>query len=131
MDDSPRVILVTAAEERVNRYGSPSRPSLIIRCQEKATELYIVADDYLGMDTTQVAARIDDSKPATSTWDISTDSKGMFARGAIPLIRKLVGKTSYTVRFTPYNESPVTLKFDVRGLAGHLPKVAQACGWKP
>ncbi|MCC6920140.1 MAG: type VI secretion protein [Alphaproteobacteria bacterium] len=131
IDDSKRVTLMATAEDRYNAFGMRSQPALIIRCQERSTDLYIAVDEYLGMDTISVTARTDDDKAVTSTWGISTDSKAMFARGAIGLARKLASKKSLTVRFTPYNESPVTLTFDVSHLDEHLPKVASACGWKP
>lgn len=82
------------------------------------------------MDTTSVTTRMDDDKAMTSSWNISTDNKGMFARDAIGMAKRLMTKQTLTVRFTPYSENPVTLKFDVSQLDKHLPKVAKACGWK-
>jgi type VI secretion system protein VasI len=130
IDDSPRVLLITRSEERVNRYGRLDRASLVIRCLENETNFYINADEFLGSDGIRVTIRIDDAKAVTNSWSISTDHKAMFAGDAIGLSRKLLGKSSLTVRFTPYSESPVTLKFDVTQLDKHLPKVAAACGWK-
>jgi hypothetical protein len=89
---------------------------LTIRYKSKKDELYIGWDDYLGSEA-DVIYRIGKEDAIRTRWSLSTDKKGTFFHGdVIKLIRKLFEANRFVAQVTPYNESPITAIFDIRGL---------------
>ncbi len=136
MDDSRTVTLSLDADSAISAWPSETHtPTLIIRCREKATDLYIVNGtapnvEYGELDGARVRLRLDSAAAFTQTWGKSTDDKALFARGAVTLAKRLAKADRLTYQFTPFNSSPATTTFSLAGLAEHLPKVASACGWR-
>ena len=132
MDDSPSVtaILVSENEDRVNAYRSASA-ALIVRCLERKTDVYVAFDAFLGSGEVSVRTRLDDDKARDASWGVSTDNKAAFAPSAIAFAKQLAKTETFRIRLTPFNESPIEYSFDVRGLDKHLPRIAEACDWKP
>ncbi len=132
MDDSPRVVAALQSENQETSNGySSNYAALIVRCQERETEVYINVNTFIGSDNGRVRYRLDDQKAQDVTWGISTDFKAFFVRGAIAFAKKLAAGETLVMRFTPYGDSPQEFRFDVRGLRPHLAEIAKACGWKP
>ena len=133
IDDSTVISFVLVSD-------SGQSVSLIVRYRsgknkEKA-ELYINWHDYFsgqyingGYDnTTPVTYRLGTKKAKTSCWAIGTDHTATFyvkpwsllnipsSKNTIKFIRELFEVDRFVVKATPYNESPITAIFDVRGL---------------
>jgi len=49
--------------------------------------------------------------------------------GAMAFVRNVLAAKTLTFEFTPFDGSPHIASFDLRGLDGHMSKVAGACGW--
>jgi len=134
MDDSRTVTLQLLADGSFSSWANEEHtPSLIIRCKENGTDLYVVngtaANPELGLfDRATVRLRIDDGKPYSERWSESTDDEALFAP-PISLARRLAHAERLTYQFTPFNSSPVTVAFTVKGLDQVLQKVADACSW--
>lgn len=129
LDDSPIVTLANTASEGRSQVGRA--PSLILRCSDNRTEVYIAWSDYLGSDAPTVSYRIGDGTMQTSRWSMSTDNQATFYPGNdIALIRQLVTANRFVARVTPYNESPVTAVFELDGLPEHVGKLQEACNWE-
>jgi hypothetical protein len=136
MDDSPSVIFSLEAENAITGWLKTTKPTLIARCLEHKTELYVVTDmsakpELGNYQEYTVNLRFDEEKPRSEMWSESTDNKALFAGRAIPLMRRIAKAKTMRVRFTPFNASPQTITFDVRGFDAHLPLIAKTCGWKP
>lgn len=134
MDDSPRVVYSLKAENRIEGWLTKTSPTLIARCQENKTELYVqtgmAANPELGLfNKHTVEVRIDERKPVRQTWSASTDDTALFAPRAIALMRQLAAARRLRVRFTPFNASPQTIEFDVRGFDNRVKDIAETCGW--
>ncbi len=134
MDDSKTVTLTLAADQSVDAWLMRARPTLIIRCQERTTALYVVtetaATPELGKyNEYSVTHRVDQTTAVNEDWTASTDSRALFSPEPIVLARRLRTASIFRFRFTPFNASPAIATFSVSGLAAHLPKVAAACGW--
>jgi hypothetical protein len=135
MDDSRTVTLHLTADGSFSSWANDEHtPSLIIRCKENETDLYIVngtaATPELGLfDRATVRLRIDDGKPYSERWGESTDDEALFAPRPISLARRLAHAERLTYQFTPFNSSPVTVIFTVKGLDEPLRKVASVCHW--
>lgn len=136
MDDSTGATLSLSAENEIEGWLKKQVPTLIVRCREKSTDVYIVtgmapAVESGDHDRASVRIRFDDANATVQQWNKSTDSEALFSRNAIPTARALAKAETLRFQFTPFNASPVIATFDVEGLAHHLPEVASKCGWKP
>ncbi|MGB7590792.1 MAG: zinc-ribbon domain-containing protein [Terriglobia bacterium] len=151
MDDSKEVYVMLDAENQIEGPLGMLTPSLIVRCKEKKTDVYVVTgmaasieEDYDGgpKDSHTARIRLDDNPPQQGEWGESTDHKALFAEDWVSglgaevvstsrtdFAKKIASANTLTFEFTPFDSSPQVARFDVRGLSVHLPKVAEACGW--
>ena len=118
------------------RYGSSDYVSLVLRCHENTTALYLKTQDcFLASGVSgygQVDARLDGDKSSTLHMVESTDNRSLgLWRGSnsIPYIKKMFDKETLLVRFTPYNESPVTAEFNIAGVEEAVKPLRNACSW--
>lgn len=132
VDDSENVYVSLSANDSFrSQFGESITPSLYVTCREKKTELFLNWDTYLGLNETQMLSRLDKQKAKTKTWDISSDTKSVFYRGnVIEFVKALSQANTMFTQITPYNESPVSVTFDVAGLSEALKPLQKACGWK-
>lgn len=145
MDDSKSVALTLDSEDEVQGPLGKVRPSLIVRCQEKKTDVYITTGMAANMEADGehvVGIRLDDGAARHENWSESTDHAALFASdviwngdeptfhgGRIEFAKRLAGANQLTFQFTPFDGSPQTARFNLRGLDTHLHDVAEACGW--
>jgi len=130
IDDSTNVYLSLSANESVKSRWERVRPSLHLRCAENKTNLFIVWNMYLGLDSTNMLVRFDKEKAESSEWYISTDAKAVFARrGHIGLAKRIMNHNQMLAQITPYGESPVMVTFDVSGLEEAIKPLRKACSW--
>jgi hypothetical protein len=140
MDDVTNVTLMLFADKPLGS-SFPYRdavPTLIIRCQKRKTELYVIThtpvktsydSDYDALGS-RIRTRFDGGKPASEYWSESTDHSAVFAPNPISLARKLSRTKRWLVEFTPYDAAPVSTNFHTEGLDSVLGKVATTCKWK-
>lgn len=136
MDDTKTVVFHLEAENEIQGWLAKERPTLIVRCQERKTETYVItnmaANPELGeFQRHTVQVRFDERAAASQMWRASTDDKALFAPNSVPFAQNLAKAQRLRVRFTPFNASPQTIEFDVRGFDAHAPVLAKTCGWKP
>jgi type VI secretion system protein VasI len=153
MDDSQTVVLTLDSENVVQGPLGTFKPSLIVRCQQKKTAIYVVTgmaasieEDVEGgpSDFHKVGIRLDDAPAIYSHWGESNDHRTLFASdlisdargepsafsgGAIKFAKELSQASALTFQFTPFDGTTQIARFDLRGLDPHLHKVAEACGW--
>lgn len=152
MDDSKTVVLSLDSEDLIQGPIGSVKPTLIVRCKEKKTDVYVVTrmaarieEDGEGgpSDYHKVRIRIDDGIASPESWTEATDHKALFAPDRIydltehyemkewraAFARKLARATTLIFEFTPFDGSPQTARFDLRGLDTHLDRVAEACNW--
>jgi hypothetical protein len=140
MDDSKTVVLALDSEDKIQGPLGAVKPSLVIRCEEKKTSVYVVTgmaarveEDIEGgpRDFHTVRTRLDDAPASTEPyWSESTDHKALFTQyEGVGFAKKLAETQTFTFQFTPFDGSPQVARFDLRGLDVHLHKVAEACGW--
>jgi hypothetical protein len=134
MDDSLTVALTLDAEERITGPVREQQPTLIIRCKEGKTSVYIwtgmAADVEYGNERHTVRVRLNNGTAVTEEWSESTSRDGLFAPDAISFAKQLATASTLAFEFRPFDSGPVTARFDTRGLNTHLGKVASACGWE-
>jgi len=151
MDDRPIVTATLKAEAGIEGWLSKSLPDLIIRCQtpsngtrefpdimpvQPGLEMYVVT----GMPATvenaegkhMVRVRFDDQPAQQIGTSESTDHNALFfapffTTKFIVTHGTLSSSKQLLVQFTPFNASPVIIKFDTRGFAVHEHTVLSAC----
>jgi type VI secretion system protein VasI len=153
MDDSKTVVLTLVSENEIQGPIGAVKPSLIVRCQQKKTDLYVVtgmaASVEVGFDggpraAHKVGIRLDEEEATYRDWYESGDNKALFAGdmiydstghrsafsgGVIELVKRVSNASKLTFQFTPFDGSPQVAAFDLKGLDDHLHAVAEACGW--
>lgn len=137
-EDTTDVYLSVRSNDTVDcgGFSAPERITLYLRCQENTTSLIIatsnchVASGFGGYG--QVDMRTDGDKARTVSMVESTHNRslGLWSGGkAIPAIKRLFGKETLLVRFTPFNESPVTAEFNITGVENAVETLREACNW--
>ncbi|MDF2234845.1 type VI secretion system-associated protein TagO [Albimonas sp. CAU 1670] len=135
-DDRTDVFLTVASEEiphcSWNREGEPV--FLTIRCLENTTALVVDTPCHVtdNRNYGEVDMRADDEPTSTVRMRASTNNQalGLWTGGrAIPVVKRLIGKSTLLVRFTPYSHSAETLTFNISGLDTAIPRLRESCGW--
>jgi len=153
MDDSKTEVLSLDSDDIIQGPLGPYKPSLVIRCKEGKTDIYVVTgmaasveEDLDGgpIDTHTVRLRLDQGSAESYGWSESTDHKALFASDAVygqddqvvaysggttALAKQLATAQTLAFQFTPFDANPAIARFDLRGLGTHLSKIADACKW--
>jgi type VI secretion system protein VasI len=129
VDDSITVTALLEADEGESDKGEKS--TLVLRCRSNETELYITWGGFIGGKAPQVLTRIGNAPPDTFEWAVSSNREGTFFPGNdIAFIRRLLDTNRLVAQMTPYQESPITAVFDLRGIRAAVRPIQQTCGWK-
>ena len=135
IDDSKVVNMMLDSNEVMTcGYGQQRPATLLLRCSENTTAFFFATDCHMAdiQSYGQVTMRIDEATAFTQNFTASTTNRALGAwRGnqAIPLIKKVLGGNTLTVRMTPYSESAKTLTFDIRNMQSGAEQIASACNW--
>lgn len=107
---------ITDNKRIIFRVNSSNYESLWIRQDGGKLEMFIAWNVDLGS-TREIIFRIDDRRPETKFWDISTNGQTTFyPDNPLSIIRTLLDGNQVTVRCTPQGKSPITAIFDITGL---------------
>lgn len=134
MDDSETVVFSLIAENEITGWLKTSRPSLIVRCREQKTDVYVTTGmaaqpEYGEIDKSTVRVRFDDERAREESWGESTDNEALFSPRPIPFIRRIVGAKTLRLEFTPFNSAPALMQFDVTGFDDRIDLLAKTCRW--
>lgn len=136
IDDSVSDLMMLLSDNLVNeRAGKMGYGTIGIKCHQKTTtitfsagELFLVDDDDYG----RVTYRLDKEKAKTKRMDVTTDNKalGLWSNSeTIPFIKEMFGHDKMIVQITPYQETPATIEFTIKGLEEAIKPLRKACGW--
>jgi type VI secretion system protein VasI len=129
IDDSLTVALTLNAERQIESKWGSNQPRLVVRCKEGLTSVYVNWGIFIGSGDTIVTTRLDKELATNIEWKISTDHEATFHPRTVDFIRGLWSHDSLFIQVTPYGESPVNTKFDLRGLAVGVGSLREACNW--
>jgi len=136
-DDSKTVVLSLNAQNSISGWPGVTRtPILMLRCKEGKTEAYVGAGmqgktEFLGGEDLGVwmRGRYDQDEPARYLMSKSTDGREFFFPHPIEEIKQMIDHSSWVLEFTPFNSSPVEMRFDLNGLGAVLKPLRDACSW--
>jgi hypothetical protein len=132
----PRAITFElVADKDVAVWQSLVRPVLIVRCQARATEVFVVTNSAASIERDTrlhtVKLSFDDGNELAQMWEHSVDHEALFAPDGTALAQQIAKAKSMSFTFTPFNASPTLVTFSVAGFSGQLqPPARKACGWK-
>ena len=127
LTDNKTVFVSLNASSGRGKYGDTV--SLMLRCKNNKTEMYINWHTFLEVDDIEVIDRVDDKKAETSHWGISTDRKTSFRRNPVAQIKKMLDSKKYVAQVTPYSENPITAVFETEGLDNAIKELRDTCHW--
>ena len=129
MDDSNGLTCSLGAENEIEGWLAKKKPILIFRCKEHKIEAYVITGMASSVDLYghQVRIRIDDGPPLKERWSDSTDNESLFAPRAGELVKRLTKAKTMLFEFVPFNASPATIVFDVRGFEQLTRDLARVC----
>ncbi len=121
IDDSSSITAILHSENDVPTGIDRAPLSLIVRHKEGDLDIYINFGNFMGSDTIDATLRYDREPAFSEALSISSDKTAGFFRAKLWTIARKFGTSErLVVRATPYNESPVTVEFDLRGFDGIL-----------
>lgn len=151
MSDKPIVTAVLKADEPIKGWLKVATPSLVVRCHtppadahvlderlpvQTGLEVYVVTGMAAAVENSEgkhmIRVRLDDASAEQWGTGESTDKEALFiapiyATRIVLIDRRLRGANQMLIQFTPFNASPVIIKFDTRGFAKHADRVMAAC----
>ena len=134
MDGSDTVVVRLQAENEIQGWLKSSNQTLVLRCQEQKTELYVDVGVPASVEnirqTHTVRVRFDEGKPTRQLWSESTDREALFAKRPISLAKRIAKSERMLFEFIPFQAGRAIVEFDVSGGEEHIGEVAQTCGWK-
>jgi type VI secretion system protein VasI len=135
-NDTTSVFLSVASLEPVScGYSGSQKVVLFVRCIENTTSLIIATQCHVTSGFGRygdVEIRIDQEKTRKLQFTESTNNRSLGlwnGSSAIPIIQSMFGAEQMLVRFTPYNENPVTAKFPISQLEDVVHPVRENCNW--
>lgn len=113
---------------------SPLSPTLIARCSDGDTDLFLAAKVFVWdrsgrIGRRPVRIRFDDQEPDKQSWDVGQNARTLFSRSAKETLRRLGSSTRFAIEYTPYGQVPTFADFDVSGADVVLGEIARACEW--
>jgi len=121
IDDSPMVTMSKAAEVGDDR--------LVLRCKEDSTTAYILTDEYLTEDSTNITIRYDAEEAKKLKLLLSTNNKALFFSPAISNIKKMVQSKTVVIRYKTYSNTTNTVSFKIEDLKKKIELLSTACNW--
>jgi hypothetical protein len=133
-DGSKTIAFTLAATRDLPVWMAHARPALVVRCQYRATEAFVVLDTSASFeddaDRRTVQIQWDDDESSTQRWGVSETGRELFAPDGKEFVRRAATARTLRFGFTPFNASPVTAVFAVKGFDELAGVVATTCGWR-
>jgi len=130
LTNRPSLTLELPALTTVRAAAFEVRPILLVRCQDRLLDVFVSTGSVLDSDDhvrTPVRLQWDSAPPAESRWNRSTDSTSAFAPDPRTLLRQLVSHPDLQLEIHPSGKSAQLIRFNARGLDGHMSQVDAAC----
>jgi hypothetical protein len=136
VDGNATVSYLLESPEHVAGWLRRKKPRLVIRCQDRRTEVYVdigmpASVEYGKKQRHTVRLRFDDAPATQEVWAESTDDKALFAPNPIQTALRVARAKTVKLEFTPFNADVQVATFDVTGADTVVTHVARACGWTP
>lgn len=123
------------ADNSVEIWQGRVRPSLIVRCLARSTQVFVFTGSAMKIERQTEAHTItfglDNEPEVTERWPDSDEHDALFAPDGAGFAQRLLRARTLRFGYTPHNALPVVVHFQVSGLRDLIGPVAKECGWKP
>jgi len=108
-------------------------PQLLLRCAPGNPEVRAAIDwrRFISSFNTEVGFKVDAGSTLWLKWGVDRSNRVTLSPSAddtAKLLEALHAGKTLAVEVAPYSEAPVTVEFDLTGLAGGLARLAEECG---
>lgn len=134
-DTTDHYVFLSSDDTFSGRFGGQKKAEFLMRCMENKTSAYFTFGDQFLADIQgygKITYRLDSDKPITKSFNVSTDNKALGlwnGASSVPFLKSLSNRKQLVVRMTPYNESAITVTFDIRGFDEAVKPIRTACKW--
>jgi hypothetical protein len=123
------------ADNSVEIWQGRVRPSLIVRCLARNTQVFVFTGSAMKIERQTEAHTItfafDNEPELTERWPDSDEHDALFAPDGAAFAQGLLKARTMRFGYTPHNALPVVAQFQVSGLGDLIGPIAKECGWKP
>lgn len=130
MTDQTDFVALNTSPDTYNKAGSTRETTLVLRCSDNKTDVYLSFSDYMGSDSPRITMRLDDGKPVKKTWGGGEGGDAAFAPQPIQFIKELAKHKKVIFGFEPYGTTMQVVEFDLSEIDKVLENLSQACEWK-
>jgi type VI secretion system protein VasI len=130
MDDSQTVVVSLDADAPVRVWLKSVTPTLMVRCKEKALDVYVVTHTAANVeqgDSRTVRIRFNTAAAEVHAWSESTDHDALFSDAPANALNKMLSTSKLLFEFTPFNAPPVIVSFSASGFSAFVNRLRAAC----
>jgi hypothetical protein len=121
------------ADQQVRVWTTHVRPSLVVRCLNRKTEVFVYTETPSKLESTDglhsVRLTFDDAAASEERWPDSAEHDALFAPDGTALARRISSAHHLRFGFSPHNADPVQVDFELGDAATVMSHVAKTCGW--
>ena len=121
------------ADQQVRVWTTHVRPSLVVRCLNRKTEVFVYTETPSKLESTDglhsVRLTFDDAAGSEERWPDSAEHDALFAPDGTALARRISSAHHLRFGFSPHNADPVQVDFELGDAATVMSHVAKTCGW--
>ena len=121
------------ADQQVKVWTTHVRPSLVVRCLNRKTEVFVYTETPSKLESTDglhsVRLTFDDAAGSEERWPDSAEHDALFAPDGTALARRISSAHHLRFGFSPHNAEPVQVDFELGDAATVMSHVAKTCGW--
>ena len=122
------------ADQQVRVWTTHVRPSLVMRCLNRKTEVFVYTETPSKLESTDglhsVKLTFDDAAESDERWPDSAEHDALFAPDGTALARRISTAHHLRFGFSPHNADPVQVDFDLGDAGSVVSHLAKTCGWK-
>ena len=133
-DGSKTISFQLDATRDVAAWMSRVRPTLVVRCLSRATQVFIAIGTSANFEEDAyhrtVRLQWDDGPETSQRWETSETGQELLAPDGVAFVGQLAHAERLRFSFTPFNARPAAAEFVVQGFEPLGKLVASTCGWR-
>ncbi|MFY2735933.1 type VI secretion system-associated protein TagO [Pseudocitrobacter faecalis] len=130
LTDATDVVVMNYSKDSYSKDGMRRSATLVLRCMNSKTDVFLSFDDYLGIDDPKITVRFDDAKAVSSRWAGGEGGDSAFSPQPIKFLKAMASHKKVIFGFEPYGSVTQVAEFDLSLSDEALQEVSKSCNWK-